>query len=162
MFKLLAMICLTGAAGLLLVGGCTPESEDSWSEDVSFADVDDRLDDMTGTYAVQSITIDDRFTHLTIFQTGGTLQGYDNMKRSWRGTIEGTAPSGAGGWAVPRLQMQTNDGPEGQTILVGTGEVFMDMFGNCYRGIHAMLYVGDKAEEVQLWGSLVDCNPLVY
>ena len=159
MFKLLVAICLTGAAGLLLIGGCTPESENTWSEDVSFADVDIRFDDMTSTYTV-STNIDDRFTSLTLFQTGGTLQGSDNMRRSWRGTIEGTLPSGAAGGSMPRLQIQTSDGPEGQVIIVGNGQIFIDMFGHCYRGINGQLYSGDKSGSIQLWGPPILCTPL--
>ena len=157
MFRLLAAICLTGVAGLLLVGGCTPESENSWSENLDFGDIDPRLADMSGTYSM-STNIDDRFTSLTIYQTSGSLQGYDNMRRSWRGSIAGSQPPGAGGFAAwPQLQLQTNDGPEGQVILTGTGNIFVDMFGNCYQGIEGSIYSGEMSGTFSGWGPVIPC-----
>ncbi len=157
MYRLLAAICLTGVAGLFLVGGCTPESENTWSENLSFANVDPRMADMTGTYDITN-QIDDRFITLTVFQTGGTLQGYDNMRRTWRGTIDGSSPSGNSSYVHPRLQLETSDGPEGQVVIVANGQIFVDLTGTCYIGIDGHFYSGEKSGWIQGTGPAVVCD----
>ena len=37
MLKLAALVCLLGVAGLIMVGGCTPEANKTWSESTDFS-----------------------------------------------------------------------------------------------------------------------------
>jgi hypothetical protein len=147
MSKLFALICLTGVAGLLLVGGCTPEAENTWSESLDFGGMDPRVNTVNGTYGIFN-DIDSRFTAITLTQVGGTVQGHDNMRRSWRGTAYGTVPPGASATYGEFLnfQIQTNDGPEGQVVLAGTVYIYMmivDGVPVCWRALRGMMYQGD-------------------
>jgi hypothetical protein len=158
MSKLVTLICLLGVAGLLMVGGCTPESENTWSESLDFSALDPRLNTVSGTYWISCF--DDRFTTLTLFQTGNTVQGHDNMRRTWRGTAYGVLPPDAtssygGGLG---FEIQTNDGPEGQVVLAGHGKIVMDITMTCYRCLEGVMYQGDLSGSFDSLGPVVPCE----
>lgn len=142
MLKLVTLVCVVGVAGLLIVGGCTPEANKTWSESVDFSEQDEFLQDMSGTYDVLN-NLDERFTTISLYQTGASLQGFDNMRRSWNGTISG------GG----QVNLQTNDGPGGQAIMVGN-TLFFVYPGETqkHKGIDAVFYFGDRSGWIQCIG----------
>jgi hypothetical protein len=159
MSKLLIWICLLGATGLIMVGGCTPESDDTWSESLDFGGMDPRVNTVNGTYIMYN-DVDERFTTLTLWMTGSTVQGSDNMRRNWRGTAFGDVPPGATETYSEFLgfQIQTNDGPEGQVVLAGTVYIYVDIFGNCYRCIHGVMYSGDASGSFDSLGPSIPCD----
>ncbi len=163
MLKALTVVCLLGLAGLV-VSGCSPESQDAWSSDLDFSDLDPRLgDEMDGSYDVWN-TLDDRFTSLTLYQTGGTFQGYDNMRRSWSGTISGQHSSSDGTYSG-QVNLQTNDGGQ-QAIIVGNTVIILDyrigpegeLIEICRKGIAGIFYYGDSSGQIQLLGWIVPCE----
>ena len=158
MSKLLIWICLLGAAGLVMVGGCTPSVEDSWSENLDFGGMDPRVNTVNGTYLIFN-DLDERFTVLTLFMTGGTVQGHDNMRRSWRGTAYGDIPPGASSTYSEFLgfQIQTNDGPEGQVVLAGTVYIYVIPGPICFRCLHGVMYQGDLSGVFDSLGPEVPC-----
>jgi hypothetical protein len=112
MLKLLPVVCLLGVAGLMLVGGCTPEENKTWSEAADFSN--DLNSDWSGYYAVYS-TIDASFTGITIYQSGSSLQGYDNERRSWFGHLTpGVAPA---------MNMEAKDSSGVAHVLAGNFEL---------------------------------------
>jgi len=159
MSKLITAVCLFSLVGFVLTG-CTPESEESWSGNLDFSDLDPRIGSVSGTYEISN-NIDDRFTTLTILQTGGTLQGYDNMRRSWSGTITGQSDSLTDQTHSGQINLQTSDGPTGQAVIVGKMVVFVVTVGDeevCYAGFDAVFYSGDKSGWIQGMGAIVDCE----
>jgi hypothetical protein len=112
MLKLLPVICLLGAAGLALVGGCTPEENKTWSEAADFSV--NLNEDWSGWYSVFD-TIEAGFTGINLYQTGSSLQGYDNMRRSWFGHI---TPGQA-----PPMNMEAKDSSGVAHVLAGNFEL---------------------------------------
>jgi len=143
MSKLLATICLLGIAALFMSGGCTPEANKTWSGNVNFDEMDERIADMSGTYYVEN-DVDTSFTTLSLYQTGGSLQGYDNLRRSWNGSMSGGDPV----IVVPtttqlsagQINLQTSDGP--QAVLSGNAGIYTDMLGNEYKAFNGVIYFG--------------------
>lgn len=160
MSKLVILICLLGVVGLLMVGGCTPESENTWSESLDFSHLDPRTNTVNGTYYI-STDVDDRFTVLTLFQTGSTVQGHDNVRRSWRGTAYGVmspeATSSYGG--ALGFEIQTNDGPEGQVVMAGTAYIYQNPITLvCYRCLEGVIYKGELSGTFDSTGPSVPCE----
>jgi hypothetical protein len=112
MLKLLPVVCLLGVAGLMMVGGCTPEENKTWSESQDFSG--DLNSDWSGYYSVYS-TIDAGFTGINIYQSGSSLQGFDNLRRSWFGHI---TPG-----AAPTCNMEAKDSSGGAEVLAGSFEL---------------------------------------
>ncbi len=160
MLKVLTVVCLLGLAGLAVSGGCTPAAKDAWSSDLDFSDMDPRLgEEMDGYYDVFN-NLDGRFYGLTLYQTGGTFQGYDNMGRSWSGTISGQH-SGSDGTYSGQVNLQTNDGGQQAIIMANTVViVIVDAEGNeiCYKGIVGVFYYGDSSGQISLVGWVVPCE----
>jgi hypothetical protein len=116
MLRLAALVCVLGVAGLLIVGGCTPESNKTWSESTDFSGM--FVTDWSGAYSVAT-NLDDKFTSMTIYQTGASLQGFDNFRRSWFGSM-----SGNGG-----VNLETSDGPRGTEVIVGNASLLETLAG---------------------------------
>jgi hypothetical protein len=114
MLKLVPVICLLGAASLVLVCGCTPEANKTWSESQNFGDY--LLGDWSGTYSVSS-SLDASFASITIYQTGGSLQGFDNLKRTWAGTIVAATN--------PGINLETKDPDGSAEVLAGHFELVL-------------------------------------
>jgi hypothetical protein len=134
-------------------GGCTPEANKTFS-DVNFDEMDLRLADMSGTYFVEN-DVDTSFTTISLYQTGGSLQGYDNLRRTWNGSMSGgdpvvviptTAQLNAG-----QINLQTSDGP--QAILAGNAGFYTDLVGNKYKAFTGVYYVGGAS------GSFIAIGP---
>jgi len=157
MLRLVISICLLGVAGLVIVGGCTPEADRTWSEtaDVTFLLGGAEYDNITGTYTVTA-SLDKRFTSMTLYHTGSTLQGFDNMRRTWMGSISGwvgsdsqTAATGGG-----IINLETSDGPSGTEVIVGNVALVGGSFGivgqhwaSPRTGTIQMVYMGSSEDE---------------
>ena len=108
MSKLLPMICLLAVSAFLMSGGCTPEENQTWSEVADFST--SSYEDWSGWYEAGS-SLDSDFVSITIYHTGSSIQGFDNMGRSWFGHIV----PGDG----PAVNIETSDGPRGVQVLAG-------------------------------------------
>jgi hypothetical protein len=120
MLKLAALVCLLGVAGLIIVGGCTPEANRTWSESTDFSGF--QVEDWSGPYAV-SASLDEEFTSLNIYHTGSSLQGFDNFRRSWFGSISAATSS-------PAVNLETSDGPRGTEVFVGNAYIVVTLTGS--------------------------------
>jgi len=147
MSKLLIMLGLLSVAAFVIVGGCTPEANKTWSEgadsdalDLLIAGVHVR--DVSGTYAVSS-DVDGRLSTLVLMQAGTSIQAYDNLRRSWFGYISG----GAGPMITETQGTTINTIPTTGTGLInietgdGGSEVISGSFGSlqgsiAFNGLH--------------------------
>jgi len=135
MLRLVISICLLGVAGLVIVGGCTPEADRTWSESTDFSTFVDP--NISSVYAVTS-TLDDRFTTMTLYQSGSTLQGFDNMRRTWHGSMNANA----------QVHLETSDGPDGREVIVGMHEIYM----GTNIAIHGQHYASPKTGYITMIG----------
>ena len=145
MLKLVAVVCLLSVAGLVMVGGCTPEENKTWSESQDFGDY--LVQDWSGPYSVTS-NLDGRFTSITIYQSGTSLQGFDNMRRSWFGHL--TASD------VPQVNLETSDGPSGTEVVVGTAGLIPTLIAGVYQmAITGEHWATPKTGVIDMLGPLI-------
>jgi len=146
MLKVAISVCLLGVAWLVIIGGCTPEADKTWSESDDFSGWQNS--DWSGWYSVWS-SIDGRFTGITLYQTGSSLQGYDNMRRTWSGTI---TPG-----QTPPCNLETSDGPSGTEVLAGNFELIPTLDPEWfYLGCIGQHWASPKTGEFELLGPLVN------
>ncbi len=147
MLRLAALVCVLGVAGLLIVGGCTPESDRTWSESTDFSDY--QVSDWSGPYTVTA-SLDDEFTNMNIYQTGSSLQGFDNFRRSWFGSLSAST--------TPGLNLETSDGPRGTEVIVGNFVLFETLAGT-FKGAQGTHWASPRTGVIEMMGPAVAAAP---
>lgn len=167
MSKLLVTICLLGIAASLMIGGCTPDDGKTWSESADFSELDVRFGgNISGSYEVDQ-AVEDNFVIITLIQTGSTIQGYDNMGRSWLGTLSGSAdpmtvtgeddefPTTINQSGGNTLNLQTGTGTK--TTIVAAMEIFaVETLSGVvhYTGFAGMIYKGERTGYIEALGRI--------
>lgn len=148
MSKLLSTICLLAVSAFLLSGGCTPEANKTWSEnaDLAWEYGDMVIYDWSGPYMFLYDDAGGGMDSMTLFQTGTSMQGFDNLGRTWNGYITGsTGPvvfdadfneentTGGG-----QMNIETGDG--GSEVLTGWVGVYTDELGGTFKACGGQHY----------------------
>jgi len=134
MVRLISILCTLTVAALVMIGGCLPMDENTWSESPDFGGLDEFLQDMSATYDVTN-NLDGGFTVLTLNQAGATFSGRDNKGRAWHGKMSG----GSGGGGTGQISLETND--DGGAFIVGNVVFFVDG-DRKHKGIDAVFTYG--------------------
>ena len=140
MLKLAALVGLLAVAGLIMVGGCTPEANRTWSESTDFSGL--QVEDWSGPYVV-SASLDEEFTSLNIYQTGSSLQGFDNFRRSWFGSISASTS--------PAVNLETSDGPRGTEVFVGNAYIVTTLTGS-FKGMGGTHWASPRTGTIEMVG----------
>jgi hypothetical protein len=171
MSRLLATICLLGMAAFFLSGGCTPEANKTWSETADFSELDVRFGgNISGTYEVdQSLQSD--FVLITLVETGSSVQGYDNMGRSWFGSLSGSVdptitvhddvPTSSNPSGGNTMNLETSDDPRGRYVIIASMEIIvvMTLAGpECHTGFMGQFYTEQASGYIEGLGRVVPCE----
>jgi hypothetical protein len=146
MSKSLITICLLAASAFLMIGGCTPEANKTWSENADLAWDYGAMTiyDWSGTYGFM---YDDagRLDSMALFQTGTSLQGYDNQGRTWNGYITGSTgpvetvttdsvPETINTTGGGQIHLETGDASS--EVLTGNVGIYTDLLGGQYKAVN--------------------------
>jgi hypothetical protein len=160
MSKLLTTICLLAASAFLMSGGCTPEANKTWSEnaDLAWEYGSMIIYDWSGPYQFLYDHVDNGISTMTLFQTGTSMQGYDNYGRTWNGYITGkTGPTvlnadlqqenTTGGGQV---NIETGDG--GSEVLTGWVGVYTNPDGGTQKAVGGQHYTSGASGSFMMAG----------